>query len=245
MNKEDEIRLEKCLELRNLLIDKLIIGVFIACVVGASYFALEAYKSSKAKEIEVYKDTQSQKHYLLESRLSAIFELREIHSNMEEILYKLMFELPANHGHQDERQTMVDKYREDVSRLIHTYNKWGALFSDDLDLALQRHLAVHQAFAYNQVSFSPDYYEFMVNMGLAFYELTQVALHEEGFGEKVEMNPDLFQPAEWSREKMMLGAAAYFQATWGKWRAEREKDIENTPIPLPLNPPPESSANIE
>jgi hypothetical protein len=228
---ESHIRLEKCLELRNLVIDKIILSLIVASVVLAGHFGLESYKSTKAMEVEAYKETQSERKALLQNRLNALFELRKAHSKMDEDLYKLIFEVPNDDRHQSERAQLMEHYKADLSSFIHAFNKWGALFSDELDLSLQYHASVHQAFAYSQVPFSPDYYELMMEMGIAFERLTRTALHEEGFGSPVVLPSNSFQPLAWTRQQMLLGAEAYFQANWTKWLQERMKEIQSQPAP--------------
>jgi hypothetical protein len=71
----------------------------------------------------------------------------------------------------------------------------------------------------------------MMEMGIAFERLTRTALHEEGFGSPVVLPSNSFQPLAWTRQQMLLGAEAYFQANWTKWLQERMKEIQSQPAP--------------
>ena len=230
---ETRIRLEKRLELRNIVWDKIIVGSIVAGAIFAGNLALEDYKISKEREMELLRDTRSQSQYLLQSRLAAIIDLREAYSKMNRDLYLLTFELPPGPDHDEARRTTIIAYRTDLAAFVDVFNKWGALFSNKLDLSLQYHTALHQALAFNQIPYSADYYGFMMGLYASFDELTRTSLREEVFGEPANPESDMFHPLPWKREQFVQQNAAesYFVENWKIWQNRNSAEVEATPIP--------------
>lgn len=86
---DGHLRLEKRLDLRNRITEKLLLGLIL---VGAGAW-LAHYSERRLQE---HHAQHAYTQFLLESRLKAITQLREIHSDMSSSRYMLTFEIPSD-----------------------------------------------------------------------------------------------------------------------------------------------------
>lgn len=222
--KEKEIRLEKSLDLRNRLIEKGIVGVIVVIVALVANSALEKYKSEEKQSL-----------FLLQSRLYAITEIRELNSKMHKIQHELIYVMPD-----DDTETMLNKrikllqYQNILEEFVNVFNKWGVIFSGNFESVIQGYMTIHVAIAFNEVTLKPDYWGFLVDLEESFNVITKNVINEEILDHKDEGTGDTFLLNIWNRKKLTNPNAAknYFNENLLKWRARHQKEIDEAVPPV-------------
>jgi hypothetical protein len=205
---KEKISYSHDLEVRRILLDKVLFGALIVIAGFVGNLVFEGYKSDLAK-------TQ----FLLDKRLEALRELRNSFSKL------------AHHAFTEayfEHKAEPAAYARDVNDFMHVINQNGFLFSDKFILELTHHAWMHQAIASPDVQLNPEHWGFLNALGGAFDISTRDALNSEVLGETARTSVTHFRIRHWKSEDVLAkGTAAMFNENFLRWRNDvRSSDRE-------------------
>lgn len=198
---EQKIKLEHKYELRRLIVDKVLLGLIVGAVAFLGTMYLEHFKSSL-----------TQGRFLLESRVSALNELRNEYS----ILSSDYFYLAK--ADDNSREDLRKQYKTHLDAFMATINKWSILFSEEFGDEIEYHYWFHQAPAHGNIALSKEHMDYGSEIFDDFDYLTRTALWEEaiGTGEKVtEYSGFNFEDKEDLKE--------FFEHNYSKWKTEKSQ----------------------
>jgi len=161
-----KIQLEHKYQVRRLWLDKILLGLIIGVVV---FFA--------SMYMENFKNTLNKDRFLLESRLTALKEIRDKYSELSSDYYYL------SKAKEDEKEQIRIAYKGRLDVFMATLNKWSILFSDKFARQVEFHYWSHQAPAHDKYNLKPEHTEYGSYMFDDFDNLTRIALWEETLGE--------------------------------------------------------------
>jgi len=201
-------------EVCRLVIDKVILTAIIGLFIFGSKWLLEDYKSDLTKQ-----------QFLLESRLDAIRDLRQIYAVLHDDLYSIAY------GPKENRGQLIGDYQGHIRDFLAIGNKWGALFPDEFDRSLNYHLQIHIAVAQDMVEFTPNQWAFAIDVSRNFDAITRNALWK-ALDETSPIPKDVFPLEQWTHEKLQKqGPANYYNSNLQKWQAAHNRAVEQVPIP--------------
>ncbi len=190
------------LEVKRILLDKLLFGVLIVLTGLIANMIFEGYKSDLAK-------TQ----FLLERRLEALKDLRVSFSKLSHHAFAEAFDAGA---------PQAEAYAQEVGAFFHLINRWAFLFSEDFNRDLTHHAWIHQAIAAPDVKLTQEHWGFIVDVAEAFDTATRTALNVEVLGTPPQSQSKQFKIQVWKSEDVRTkGTAQFFQDNFNTWQKER------------------------
>jgi len=202
MNLEQEkekARYEHRLEVRKMVIDKLLLGIV---VLALGFFADMA--------IENYRRHSTEQQFFLEQKVDAVKNIRKAYAAMNDAFDA--FTLVS---------TRLEDYREKFKTAIDRYNltatEYGVLLSPQYLHNLDYHLWIYEAMDFEDVAKQKQYREFFYDLNNQFQTVTKIEL---GVLDRKDAN--VFAFVEWSfKQADTLGAQSFFQANYKKWHESR------------------------
>jgi hypothetical protein len=199
LTEEESIKLEHKLEVRRILIDKLLLGIVLLILAFVTKLIIANYRSGLTQE-----------RFLLENRLSALKDIREAYSKLSLDFFNL-----AN-ANKAERQQILADSKKDFDKFTNLTNNCLILFSKKFDKRIRFHYWIFQAPFYDQINITPDHLDFLSYIAEDFDNLTRTALWEETLGRKqiVDSSGFTFIDKENSKD--------FFVANFANWQSSQK-----------------------
>lgn len=194
------------LKLREIILDKLLLGVALALFALFGDYLITNYQNE-----------QEQRTFLFNARLSAIQEINESYSALYEDLVAAYNRVAYKTGPQMP-PTAEEKYQRNLDRFVTVTSKWGVLFSAGFQQDMGKHIYLHSAVAENRRTFTPEHRPFLLHLNGHFEQRMRSALWEETVGattdpsQKVEVCGSETVP-EWESQT----GEGYFDKCFGLW----------------------------
>jgi hypothetical protein len=206
------------LEMRRMLIDKLLIGALIVLTGLIANMVVEGYKSEMTKS-----------QFLLDKRLTALKEMRVVYSRLTKHANDLIYSTKP-----DARPEFLKEYSKDVVAFIDIGNAWGFLFSERFNNDVNRYLWIHEAAASAQITITKEHEEFVDAISAAFDLSTKTALTVEVFGSPEPPQAGYFHVNEWAPDRIHKdGLDKFFLENFAKWKAEKQRTNIVPPVSRP------------
>jgi len=202
------------LELRRLIIDKILFGVIIVLIGLAANFILEQYRSKLTKQ-----------RFILEKRLEAINSIKEAYEDMHNLWD--VFTLTCNKVPPALPVNYKEQYEEKINNFLLQSNRWNLLFSKEFGDKLGYYVWIHTAANYMDIKnfcrlkeeVRNKHRAFIVYLHEQFLSLCQAYLGLQGEKGQVQ-----FTLEEWPHEKAdRLGAVKFYEVNFEKWKKWKEK----------------------
>jgi len=199
---KSKVDYEHKLQLRRIIIEKLLLGLVIAMVAFFGQRLLKDYESDLTKN-----------RFLLSQRLEGLNQIRSTYSNLS-IFAR---EVAAKNGEMPAQ--LRTKYKKGIDEFVANGNRWAVLFSDKFTESLEHHVMFHQAIAYEHAEFDLSHWDFAKTVFASFDNLTRNALHTQALGEPQSENQSVFQFDLLEQGKTNAGDLnTFFRKNFGKWK---------------------------
>jgi hypothetical protein len=196
---KEKARYEHRLEVRKIVIDKVLLGII---VLALGFFADMA--------IENYRRHSTEQQFFLEQKLDALKNIRKAYAAMNDAFdaFTLLNSTPED-------------YRQTFRNAIDSYNlatiEYGTLLSPQYLRNLDYHLWMYQAMDFEDVATQKQYREFIYDLYHQFQVLSKIEL-----GILDRKGAQIFAFEEWTfKQTDTLGAQLFFQANYKKWQKSR------------------------
>lgn len=205
MTLDEEIQKAKLvasLEMKKMLVDKLLFGAILAMFgLGAAIY------------LETLKSSLTQDRFLLENRLAGLKEIREAYNPLSESMTILV----RNGNHKD--KALKISYQEDINKFMAAVNEHSFLFPSRFEKTLQRHIWIHMAFAHKEPVINDDHRSFGSSIFQAFDRACREVLATDALGEKYTRKSGVFQIVAWDRATATKkGVTQYMQENYEAWK---------------------------
>jgi hypothetical protein len=193
---------EHRLEMRRVLIEKVLLGVLIGIAALLANVLMERFKSDL-----------SQERFLLEARMAAVKDLRESYSSLNNYVLRVKDETkPA------EVTKLRKAHAAELEKFGNLINRSGWLFSSESADAVARHGYIHTAISRGKPIVDASQWQFLAEISDNFDAVTRVMLWEQSS----KSGPTGFELEAWSFEEVNAkGSAAYFDANYEKWKKRK------------------------
>lgn len=198
--KEKELYSHK-LEVRRILLNKLLLALVIAIIAFAGKIYLEDYRADLV-----------QRRFLLENRLTGLKNIRTAYSCLvRNMIYCINLD-PKR------KLEIHSEYQNALAKFLDVGNQWTMLFSDRIGRLLRYHAWIHESVAYEHVHLDKSHYLFLGEIFEHFDQITRIALWEETFGVENKQLKTSFEFEEWNTEKIKeSGPKEFFTVNKNKW----------------------------
>ena len=168
--------------------------------------------------IEQYKSDQITKHFILESRLSAIKELRNQFGTLQIYMHQLMFVVSP-----EDRNELLLNYQKSLYEFNKIVNKSETLFPEELSLQLSYHYIIQQAII-GGVPFNLNHWGFATDLFQNFDTLMRKILWSPPLTPTEKIKPPRFELVIWPLESIgVKSAQEYYFVNYSKWLSENRK----------------------
>jgi len=208
-DKEEAKYLHK-LELRKIVIDKLLFGVLIALIGLVANIVLENYRSDLAKQ-----------KFILEKQFEAIREISDAYDD----LYRLWDDFTLNLNSNDLPGDYWAKSLEKENIFYEKYNKWTMALPVEFDRHMEQFLWLHSGirFLWNdrfRAMDDQEIFEHKKFLGACRHRFLRICRGIIGIQDKKLANEFILE--EWSYSKAEpLGAEVYYFANFNKWQKNK------------------------
>ncbi len=200
----EKIKFSHKLEVRRILLEKLLLGVLIALIGFVANVLFENYR-----------DKLSQDRFLLEKRLDAVQKIRKaydkMHSTFMEWTIDNNLHLPDDYK---------NKYNEILADFTTVANSNTILISKEFTKQINAVLWIYQAFNYTDIANGTKYRFFAKDINEAFNHACKKELELN-----IPENQKIFEfkRASWF-EAEQSGAPAFMENNYNEWKLWREKN---------------------
>jgi len=216
MTYEEEINKsnhEFWLDIKKYIFEKVILGAFIGLIAYIAYFQFEEYKGDIVKG-----------RFLLEKRLSALTQIRDSYSNLDQSHSDFMVALHEDSLLTDEQKREAFKeYQDNLESFSSISNRHLFLFTKKFGNSLSYHYIIHTAMASGSMKIEPneEMWKFSSSISENFEEITRRALHNEALSEDIRADNDIFRFPDISNDKIIeIQPVEFFDMVMQKWRNE-------------------------
>lgn len=201
-----KVMYEHRLQVWRIVIEKGLLGILLGLAVLAANMLIEDFKSDLSRQ-----------RFMLESRLTALQDLRESYSLLSNHLWHLAREDKAT-----SEKRLLPAYGKDVDKFIQLANKWSPLFSASFNKAIEQHVYTHTAVSQGNVKVTREHWHFLSDVFDDFDHVTRAALWEETLGVRSPVEGRRFELEAWSFDDVNnKGTKAFFDANFDKWQRRK------------------------
>ena len=203
LSTEQRIRLEHRLDIRRILVDRLLIGVLVALVGFIASLAVEHFKA-----------TTSETRYFLEKRLEAGTAIRAALTDVESAAIKLTIK-PCTLSVEEPPST--EEMMASLEEMVDQLNDSALLFSEEYLLDAHRVVNLFSGAAAEPSTITCESRYFFSDIGDYLTHRTKTEVHGEG------ENWNGYEPLEMTKEEIdETGVAKYHQRNMAAWSAARD-----------------------
>ncbi len=198
---KEKAQFEHTLELKRILIEKVLLGVLIGIAVLGANFLLERFKSDLSRE-----------RFLLESRMAAIQALRDSYGSLHNHVLHIAQDEPK------EAEKRRAAHKAELEKFVMLVNRSSLLFPPGFNDAMAQQVWIHAAIS-KGAAMNVERWQFLAEVSNCFEEITRLVVTEEALGTRLTG----FQLEMWSAEEIdTKGSGAYFDANYEKWQKSRK-----------------------
>jgi len=195
---KEKARYTHKLEIRKLVIDKIILGAIIVALAFVGNMLFEKYRSSLTEQ-----------RFFLEKKFDALNQVRREFSEMLQL-----FSFCTRKSAQEPPKDYQKKFHQSIEDAVLAVNSASLLLPLELEKELEFNIWIHSAIHFKDVAKCKDYREFVSYLFDQFMNSLKIEA-----GSLSKHSKKCFPFVEWSWEKTdKLGTVAFLEATFNKWK---------------------------